>query len=43
MSAQADELSRGVTVKPIKVERVPSRIWTGQAFEVVECVTAVIF
>ena len=37
------ELLRGVTTKPVKVVRGPSRIWTGQAFEVVECVTAIIF
>ena len=37
------ELLRGVTAKPVKVERGQSRIWTGQAFEVAECVTAVLF
>ena len=37
------ELLRGVTSKPVKIERGPSRIWTGTAFDVVECVTAVIF
>ena len=37
------ELLRGVTSQPVKVERGPSRIWTGVKFEVVEAVTAVIF
>ncbi len=37
------ELLRGVTTKPVKIERGPSRIWTGTAFEVVEAVTAVLF
>lgn len=37
------ELLLGVTSQPVKVVRGPSRIWTGQAFEVVECVTAVLF
>ena len=37
------ELLRGVTVKPVKIERGPSRIWTGHAFEIVECVTAILW
>ena len=37
------ELLLGVTSQPVKVERGPSRIWTGVKFEVVEAVTAVIF
>ena len=37
------ELLLGVTSRPVKVVRGPSRIWTGGKFEVVECVTAVIF
>ncbi len=37
------KLLLGVTTQPVKVERGQSRIWTGQAFEVVECVTAVLF
>ncbi|MBK9496839.1 MAG: hypothetical protein IPO08_20500 [Xanthomonadales bacterium] len=37
------ELLLGVTTKPVKIERGPSRIWSGSTFEVVECVTAVLF
>ncbi len=37
------ELLLGVTTKPVKIERGPSRIWTGEAFEVVECVTVTLF
>ena len=37
------ELLRGVTTKPVKIERGSARIWTGQSFEVVECVTVTLF
>ena len=43
LPAEVDELLLGVTAKPVKIERGPSRIWTGKAFEVAECVTAVLF
>jgi len=38
-----DALLVGVTSQPVSVVRGPSRIWTGDKYEVVECVTAVIF
>ncbi len=37
------KLLLGMATQPVKVVRGPSRIWTGTAFEVVECVTAVLF
>lgn len=43
MPADVAELLQGVTTKPVKVERGPSRIWTGAEFETVEAVTAVLF
>lgn len=38
-----DALLDGVTSQPVSVVRGHSRIWTGDRFETVECVTAVIF
>ena len=38
-----DALLDGVTSQPVSVVRGQSRIWTGDRFEVVECVTAVLF
>ena len=38
-----DALLDGVTSQPVSVVRGLSRIWTGDRFETVECVTAVIF